>query len=269
VKFEPKREPMKIKSELMMICLLIFTLPAVASDKTESGKQVKDTVKSALRGKAMDASPQRENVVSRQKSRYRLKNSHEKLSYAFGLQMGETVKGMDAKVDLPSFLLGFKASFNGESPLLSEQKAAKLRDRFYKKRRKRLSRENLGQALNFLKENGARPGVFKTASGLQYEVLREGYGAKPKSSDRVRVQYRGQLIDGTEFDSTYKRGRSIVFPVGKVTKGLSEGLKLMRVGGKSRFYIPPELAYGKRGAGDKIEPNSALIYEVELLAIER
>jgi len=262
---------MKIKSVLMMIFLLIFTLPVIARGKTESGK-LQDrgsTAKSDVKNNAMDASPQQGNAVSRQKSRYRLKNSHEKLSYAFGLQLGETVKEMDAKIDLSSFLLGFKTSFNGESLLLSEQKATKLRDRFYEKRRKRLSQENLDKALNFLKKNSERPGVFQTASGLQYEVLRKGYGAKPKSLERVRVQYWGQLIDGSEFDSTYKRGRSIVFPVGKVTKGLSEGLKLMRVGGKSRFYIPPKLAYGKRGAGDKIEPNAALIYEVELLAIER
>jgi len=256
---------------LITVCIVaLFLSVGATGDATESVAMGAESVAVPAIGSNAEEMPARQkSVTGKRKNRYRLINFRQKLSYAFGLQMGKTVKGMDVPVDLASFLLGFKDSFNGAPPLLGEQKAARLRDRFYEKRREKLSQENLQRGVTFLKENGEKSGILHTSSGLQYEEERKGYGPRPKTTDRVRVQYRGTLIDGTEFDSTYKRGRSIVFSVGRVTKGLSEGLKLMRVGGKTRFYLSPELAYGKNGAGDRIEPNSMLIYDVELLAIER
>jgi len=120
----------------------------------------------------------------------------------------------------------------------------------------------------FLAENAKREGVKVTASGLQYEVLEATIGQKPKATDSVRVHYEGTLIDGTVFDSSYKRGESIAFPLNGVIKGWTEGLQLMSVGSKYKFFIPYELAYGERGAGASIPPYAALIFTVELLGIE-
>ncbi len=120
----------------------------------------------------------------------------------------------------------------------------------------------------FLAENAKREGVKTTASGLQYEVLEATLGQKPKATDTVRVHYEGTLIDGTVFDSSYKRGESIAFPLNGVIKGWTEGLQLMSVGSKYKFFIPYQLAYGERGAGVSIPPYAALIFTVELLGIE-
>ena len=121
----------------------------------------------------------------------------------------------------------------------------------------------------FLAENAKREGVKTTASGLQYEVLEATIGQKPKATDTVRVHYEGTLIDGTVFDSSYKRGESIAFPLNGVIKGWTEGLQLMSVGSKYKFFIPYQLAYGERGAGASIPPYAALIFTVELLGIEK
>jgi FKBP-type peptidyl-prolyl cis-trans isomerase FkpA len=124
----------------------------------------------------------------------------------------------------------------------------------------------LGKA--FLTENARKPGITTTASGLQYEILREGTGPSPKAKDTVVVNYRGTLLNGVEFDSSYLAGREPAeFPLKRVIKGWTEGLQLMKEGAKFRFFIAPELAYGKRGAGIDIGPNETLIFEVELLKV--
>ena len=121
----------------------------------------------------------------------------------------------------------------------------------------------------FLAANKVKPGVVTTASGLQYKVITEGNGPQPKATDTVTVDYRGTLIDGTEFDSSYKRGQPATFPVSGVIKGWTEALQLMPVGSKWQLFIPPQLGYGDRGAGNSIPPNSTLIFEVELLSIQQ
>lgn len=123
------------------------------------------------------------------------------------------------------------------------------------------------QGKQFLEENAKKEGVVTTASGLQYKVIREGDGAKPTASDEVEVHYRGTLIDGTEFDSSYKRGQPLTFPLSRVIAGWTEGVQLMPIGSKYEFYIPYNLAYGEKGAGGLIPPFAALIFEVELLRI--
>lgn len=120
----------------------------------------------------------------------------------------------------------------------------------------------------FLKENGTKPGVTTTASGLQYKVLKEGTGRSPKATDVVVVNYRGTLINGKEFDSSYKSGKPIEFPLNRVIPGWTEGVQLMKEGAKYEFYIPPNLAYGSRGAGGVIGPDETLIFEVELLKVK-
>jgi len=197
-----------------------------------------------------------------------LKNLKEKVSYAFGMQVGDSLKQGHMKIDMDRFTMGLQDSLQGRKPLLSPKKAGKFRDRFYEKKRKLLAEKNQAEARKFLSGNRKKKGMVTTSSGLQYLVLRKGYGAHPESSNIVRVQYSGQLIDGTEFYSTYKKGRSVVLPVGGVIDGLGEAFELMTVGSRYRFFIPPELAYDKRGSGQKIEPNVALVYDIELLAIE-
>jgi len=132
----------------------------------------------------------------------------------------------------------------------------------------KMSGEAKAAGEQFLAENAKREGVKTTASGLQYEVLEATIGQKPKATDTVRVHYEGTLIDGTVFDSSYKRGESISFPLNGVIKGWTEGLQLMSVGSKYKFFIPYQLAYGERGAGASIPPYAALIFTVELLGIE-
>jgi len=197
-----------------------------------------------------------------------LKNSTQKLSYAFGMQVGDSFKQGNMDMDMDRFLLGFQHTIEGQKPLLSEKTAKKFRDQFYDKKRQLLAEKNLGQAKIFMAKNSKKKGVQVTSSGLQYLVLRKGYGAHPETSAIVRVQYSAQLSDGTEFYSTYKKGRSVVLPVKGVIRGLGEAFELMTVGSHYRFFMPPKLAYGEHGSGNKIEPNVALVYDVELLAIE-
>ena len=133
---------------------------------------------------------------------------------------------------------------------------------------KQAAEKNTTEGEKFLTENKNKPGVKTTASGLQYKVLKEGSGSPPKETDTVVVNYRGTLIDGTEFDSSYKRGEPATFPVNRVIKGWTEALQLMKPGSKSQLFIPANLAYGERGAGGDIGPNATLIFEVELLNVK-
>lgn len=129
--------------------------------------------------------------------------------------------------------------------------------------------ENQKEGDAFLAANGKKPGVTTLPSGLQYAVLKKGTGRQPAATDTVTVHYQGTLINGTEFDSSYKRGQPASFPLNQVIKGWTEGVQLMKEGAKYRFFIPPHLAYGQRGAGPVIGPNSTLIFEVELLSVQK
>jgi len=241
--------------------LLILSMPAQVS--AGGAKQARTKAGQAVIHKAAI-----KHVKRRKAPEIMLKNSTEKLSYAFGMQVGDSLKQGHMKIDMDRFILGLKDSLGGKKPLLSPKKAKKFRDRFYEKKRQLLAEKNLAAARKFLSKNRKKKGMMITSSGLQYLVLRKGYGPHPESSDIVRVQYSGRLADGTEFFSTYKRGRSVVLPVSSVIRGLGEALELMTVGSHYRFFIPAKLAYGKRGSGKKIEPNVALVYDIELLAIE-
>ncbi len=203
-----------------------------------------------------------------------LNSEKSKLSYAIGMDIGASLKSLNADLDRPVLLAALNDRLDGAKLKLSEADAAKAKQAFFKKqseqvaaKQKAAGEKNKVDGEKFLVENGKKKGVTTTKSGLEYEVLKQGDGAKPKATDKVTVNYRGTLIDGTEFDSSYKRGQPVTFPLNGVIKGWTEGVQLMNVGSKYKFVLPSALAYGARGAGPKIGPNSTLVFEVELLGI--
>jgi FKBP-type peptidyl-prolyl cis-trans isomerase len=187
-------------------------------------------------------------------------------SYALGLNVASSMKKSNVNPDLNEFFQGFKDVMKGDKTRFTEEEAeTKLQETFTAMMEK--ANEGLKQVeVDFLAENSKRPGVVITGSGLQYEVLSEGAGARPSATDMVRVNYEGTLTDGTVFDSSYPTGEPVEFPLNGVIPGWTEGLQLMQVGSKFKFYVPSELAYGPQGVGP-IPPYSALIFEVELLDI--
>ncbi|MBL4760532.1 MAG: FKBP-type peptidyl-prolyl cis-trans isomerase [Mariprofundaceae bacterium] len=218
------------------------------------------------------ACSQQENTVPKQAA---LDTELSKVSYAIGLDVANSLKGLGGDIDRVAFVEAFNAQLDGSDTRLSAEEAGKAKQDFFQKRavkqaeeRKAAGAANKAKGEKFLAENAKKEGVTTTASGLQYEVLTMGDGAKPVAADKVKVHYRGTLLDGTEFDSSYKRGQPASFPLSNVIAGWTEGVQLMPVGSKFKFYIPSSLAYGDRGAGAMIAPNSALVFEVELLAIE-
>ena len=204
-----------------------------------------------------------------------LKTQKDKASYAIGLNIGRSLQKDSVDVDPDILLQGLKDALAGGKPLLSddEMKAALTALQADVNKRQQEKMQVAGEANKkegeaFLAANKAKEGVVTLPSGLQYKILKEGTGPKPVPSDSVVCDYRGTLLDGTEFDSSYKRGQPATFPVGQVIKGWTEALQLMPVGSKWQLFIPSEMAYGQHGAGADIGPNATLIFEVELLSIQ-
>jgi len=204
----------------------------------------------------------------------KFKTPQEELSYVLGMDMGASLKRLGTDVDLKTLMQGLEHTLKGEQTLLTSEQANNIKQAFFKKRQEEQAAEqkaagerNLKEGEAFLAENKTREGVKTTESGLQYLIVKQGDGPKPKDTDQVKVHYRGTLIDGTEFDSSHKRGEPVTFPVKGVIPGWTEGLQLMPVGSTYKLFIPAKLAYGERGAGRQIGPNATLIFEVELLDI--
>jgi FKBP-type peptidyl-prolyl cis-trans isomerase FklB len=197
-----------------------------------------------------------------------LKDSKDKFSYAIGLDIGMNFKRQNVDVSPDLVMSGIKDGMAGKPQMTVEQ----IRDTmvaFQKDMQaKQAEAGSEADANKFLADNKTKDGVKTTASGLEYKMLKDGNGAQPKSTDTVTVNYRGTLIDGTEFDSSYKRGEPATFPVGGVIKGWTEALQLMKVGSKYQLFIPPNLAYGPQSPSPSIPPNSLLIFEVELMKVE-
>jgi FKBP-type peptidyl-prolyl cis-trans isomerase len=200
----------------------------------------------------------------------------ERSSYAIGRNVGASLKATNMTIDVPAFVAGLLDTLEGRKSLLTEEEMMAVMQEFSQKardaemaKREETAAKNLSEGKAFLEANKAKAGITTTASGLQYEVLTQGTGPTPKPTDRVSVNYRGTLIDGTQFDSSYDRGQPAQFQLDAVIPGWTEALQLMPVGSKYKIYVPAELAYGERGAGGQIGPNSALIFEVELLSIDK
>lgn len=193
----------------------------------------------------------------------------DKVSYAIGLSMGQNLMGSGVtSLEYADLAAGIKDVLEKNQPQISYQEAQQVLGKFFSELEAKIAGEAKAAGEAFLAENAKREGVKVTESGLQYEVLEATIGQKPKATDKVRVHYEGTLIDGTVFDSSYKRGESITFGLNQVIKGWTEGLQLMSIGSKYKLYLPYQLAYGERGAGANIPPYAALIFTVELLCIE-
>jgi FKBP-type peptidyl-prolyl cis-trans isomerase FklB len=203
-----------------------------------------------------------------------LDTEDKKLSYSLGLILGDKLKQDIDTLDIESFRQGVEAIYKGEEPLLDQEQVGQVMQAFQMKKMEeqrqqfaQIAQENLDKGAAYQADNGKNKAVTTTESGLQYEELTAGKGANPAAADTVKVHYKGQLIDGTEFDSSYSRGEPVSFPLNGVIPGWTEGLQLMKQGGKARLVIPAELAYGPGGMGNAIGPNETLVFEVELLEI--
>jgi FKBP-type peptidyl-prolyl cis-trans isomerase FklB len=206
----------------------------------------------------------------------KLNSEQDKVSYMIGHQIGSNFKRDGLEVDINMLTTGMKEALAGTKSPLSPEESQKLMQDLQKKlqakaeeKQKVEGEKNLKAGKDFLDANKKKDGVKVLPSGLQYKVIAEGKGDSPKATDMVKTNYKGTLIDGTEFDSSYKRGQPATFPVNGVIKGWTEALQLMKPGSKWALYVPPELAYGERGAGELIGPNSTLVFEVELLGVEK
>lgn len=199
-----------------------------------------------------------------------LSTTESKASYGVGLQMGEQLLSVFNNVSLAAAIAGIKDGFNKQKPLLE---AAAINAAFQEiqqslqAEKEAAAAEHAKEGEDFLNENAKREGVTVTESGLQYEIIEKGSGEKPVATSTVRTHYRGTLINGEEFDSSYNRGTPTEFPVNGVISGWTEALQLMTVGSKWKLFIPYQLAYGEKGAGGAIGPFQALIFEIELIAI--
>ena len=232
----------------------------------------KKAVTICLSGIAMAACDKIDTKTSRE-----LKTSKDKVSYGIGLDIGKSFKqqNLDTKdVDLDKLRIGIQDAMGGVKPMLTDTQLQETMMTFQKEMMarqdsvtKKKGEENIKIGADFLTANGKKPGVVTLPDGLQYQIITTGTGKKPDSSATVTVNYVGTLIDGTEFDSSIKRGQPVTFPVGGVIKGWTEALQLMPAGSKWKLFIPSGLAYGEHGAGQKIGPNATLIFEVELITV--
>lgn len=198
-----------------------------------------------------------------------LKNGKDSLSYSFGLLYARNLElqGID-DLDREAFYSGFNTYYGEGSVLMTDEQANLIIQEYFDSQMSVMQEENLKKGIAFMEENAAVEGVVELPSGLQYKVIEEGSGRSPGLNDLVTVHYRGALLDGTVFDSSFDRGEPVQFRLNQVIRGWQEGLQLMNEGSRWMLYIPPKLGYGERGTGDVIGPNETLVFEVELISVE-
>lgn len=203
------------------------------------------------------------------------KNQRDRVSYSIGWDIGNSFKKQSIDINPDILLKGINDNLSGKNPLMDEKQMGETLMVFQRElmakraeTQKKIGEKNKKEGEEFLGKNKSNKGVVSLPSGLQYRVIKEGKGKIPKLTDTVVVHYRGTLIDGTEFDSSYKRGEPAKFPVSGIIRGWTEALQLMKVDSKWKLFIPSNLAYGERGAGNNIGPNATLIFTVELIGIE-
>ena len=204
-----------------------------------------------------------------------LQGEKARLGYSIGMDIGATLKRQSIDVDVEALTQGLKDSYTGGKTLLTDEESRQTIMEYQKQAMekqaeamKQLAERNKAEGEKFLAENAKKDGVKTLPSGLQYKVITAGTGKTPKATDTVVTHYRGTLIDGKEFDSSYKRQEPATFPVSGVIAGWTEALQLMQEGAKWQIFLPPNLAYGERGAGRDIGPNATLVFEVELISVK-
>jgi FKBP-type peptidyl-prolyl cis-trans isomerase FklB len=206
------------------------------------------------------------SIVNAQKAvDIKLKTKIDSVSYVVGTNIGEMIRSQGLEVNMDVLVKAVRSSVQGKKSILTEEESNALM--IAQQQANSLKRKKAGD--DFLAANAKNNGVKITASGLQYIVLKEGTGARPADTSTVVTHYKGMLIDGTEFDSSYKRGEPAKFQLNRVIKGWTEGLQLMQEGSKFRFFISSQLAYGERGAGNVIPPQAALVFEIELIEVQK
>lgn len=215
-------------------------------------------------------------AAEKDKSAAELKTFQDKLSYSMGLDVGTYFKGMKDDIDYDRLILGITDAFKGNKQQISPEEVAQVQKEFATKMQakqaakvKELQEKNKKAGDDYLAKNKEKKGVVVTKSGLQYEEVKKGSGVKAKDGDQVKVHYTGTFVDGTVFDDSRKRGEPAVFGVDQVIPGWSEAMKLMNVGSRYKLAIPSALAYGEQGAPPVIEPNSVLLFDVELISVEK
>jgi FKBP-type peptidyl-prolyl cis-trans isomerase len=239
------------------ICTLLIAAAATSGFSQTSKKTV--PAKKPTAAKTVNKTPVKALVV---------KNTLDSASYALGLGTASRMKeGGITTLNFELLVQGFKDAFASKTPLIEKGKAEQAVNNFMSDISKAKYAVQLNEGITFLENNKKQAGIQVTASGLQYQVITKGAGISPKVTDTVLVHYKGSLLNGTEFDSSYKRNEPISFPLNGVIPGWTEGVQLMQPGAKYKFFIPYQLAYGERGAGHDIPPYSTLIFEVELLKV--
>lgn len=194
----------------------------------------------------------------------------DKLSYSWGLAMGRQLQGMGVKdLDLDTYMEAIKSVYAGTEPAVSVEEAQKLINEYLEDLQKKAEAAARAEGEQFLADNGKKENVKTTASGLQYVVVKEGTGAQPTAEDEVTVHYTGKLVSGQVFDSSVNRGEPATFPLNRVIPGWTEGVQLMKEGAKYTFFIPSDLAYGPQGVPGAIPPHSTLIFDVELIKVNK
>jgi FKBP-type peptidyl-prolyl cis-trans isomerase len=248
--------------------------PPAKTDQTPSKAQPASAAPKAPATKAPAKAPAK-TPAAKGTAPLALKTPKEKFSYALGMNLGMSLKKQSVEIDPVLVTQGLKAAMAGGKTLLTPEEAQtalmEVQNDLRKKQQEKMQvtgEANKKEGEAFLTANKAKEGVVTLPSGLQYKILKEGTGPKPTATDSVVCNYRGTLINGTEFDSSYKRGQPATFPVVGVIKGWTEALQLMPVGSKWQLVIPSSLAYGERGAGGDIGPNATLVFEVELMSIQ-
>ena len=254
---------MKSKSRSMLALLLLAALAAAGCDKA-------DKPATNAQGQKADATASGDKIAG-------LPTEKEQVSYMVGMSMAKSLVPIKDEVDADTIVKALKASLAGDKLLLTDEQAKAIDEKFAQKMQAKQiadimakGKKNATEGAAFLAANGKKPNVKTTATGLQYEVITEGKGAKPSPTDVVKVNYKGSLLDGTEFDGSEQHGGPATFELTQMMSGWREGVTLMPVGSKYRFWIPAALGYGEQGTpGGPIPPNSTLVFEVELLGIEK
>lgn len=196
-----------------------------------------------------------------------LSSDTQKFSYAIGLEIGASLESIAESIDIDALIRGIRDTLGDGSVRMSAEESFEVRQRVFAQLHQETAAKNLREQNEFLARNARGDDVISTSSGLQYKVITEGTGTRPTMADQVIVHYRGTLLDGTEFDSSYRRGEPSTFPLESVIDGWAEVLQLMTVGSTYRVWIPSHLAYGEEGAGQAIGPNEMLVFDIKLLGI--